>query len=137
MSYVLLGSTAKRFVPRRVNCDEPVLAQFPLPPGRLFDARADRFARSRQKGTKIPAAIRYRLSLAGNVPEEAIYFNCNQDADGHPLDGAQRYENGQLPPVSAFWSLTMYDGKEIPPTASIMSGLSDHLILPPGSASQV
>ena len=61
------------------------------------------------------SAIAYR-SLAGNVPEEAIYFNCNKDTDGHPLDGAQRYElrfeNGQLPPVSAFWSLTMYDGKD-------------------------
>ena len=36
-----------------------------------------------------------------------------KDADGHDYDGANRYvmhfPKGQLPPVSGFWSVTMYD----------------------------
>ena len=62
----------------------------------------------------VRSAIAYR-SLAGNAPEEAIYFNADKDVTGGPLDGANRYtmrfEKGQLPPVNGFWSLTMYDGK--------------------------
>jgi hypothetical protein len=62
----------------------------------------------------VRSAIAFR-SLAGNAPEEAIYFNADKDVSGQPLDGANRYtmrfEKGQLPPVGAFWSLTMYDGK--------------------------
>ena len=54
-------------------------------------------------------------SLAGNAPEEAIYFNAGKDVSGQPLTGANRYtmrfEKGRLPPVDGFWSLTMYDGK--------------------------
>lgn len=56
------------------------------------------------------------IALAGlgaNQPEDAIYpFNV-ADADGNPLKGESRYEfhfpKDQLPPVDAFWSLTMYD----------------------------
>jgi len=38
------------------------------------------------------------------------------DAEGKPLNGADNkytltFKKGQLPPVRAFWSLTMYDGK--------------------------
>jgi hypothetical protein len=62
----------------------------------------------------VRSAVAFR-SLAGNAPEEAIYFNANVDFTGKPLDGKYKYimkfEKGQLPPVNAFWSLTMYDGK--------------------------
>jgi hypothetical protein len=61
----------------------------------------------------VRSAIAYR-SLAGNAPEEAIYFNADKDVSGQPLHGANRcimrFAAGQLPPVDAFWSLTMYDG---------------------------
>jgi hypothetical protein len=47
-----------------------------------------------------------------NVPEEAVYPRSTVDGDGVPYDGARRYrlhfDAGQLPPVDAFWSVTLY-----------------------------
>jgi hypothetical protein len=52
------------------------------------------------------------LGIYGNTAAEAIYPTYYVDADGRPLNGAQRYtlhfEPGRLPPVNSFWSLTMY-----------------------------
>ncbi len=49
----------------------------------------------------------------GQNPAEAIYPIAFTSADGEPLTGSNRYElrfaSGQLPPVSAFWSLALYD----------------------------
>lgn len=49
------------------------------------------------------------------VPEEAMYWRTNTDGSGHALTGAHDYRlhfpAGQLPPNSAFWSLTMGDAK--------------------------
>jgi hypothetical protein len=48
-----------------------------------------------------------------NLPEEALYPVGRVDRNGEPLNGANAYRihfaPGQLPPVDAFWSLTMYD----------------------------
>lgn len=57
-----------------------------------------------------------RGGIYGNDAEEATYPLTRSDSDGKVLDGsAHNYEltfaAGQLPPVNAFWSLTMYDGK--------------------------
>ncbi|HTT92954.1 MAG TPA: DUF1254 domain-containing protein [Acidimicrobiales bacterium] len=53
--------------------------------------------------------------LGANQPEDAIYPLLHVDADGSPLDGAHSYvihfDAGRLPPVDAFWSVTMYDSK--------------------------
>lgn len=56
-------------------------------------------------------AVAARGGLWGNHGYEANYAFVWTDADGQPLDGANRYELRleQLPPVDAFWSLTMYD----------------------------
>ncbi|MFV8816138.1 DUF1254 domain-containing protein [Haliea sp. E17] len=47
------------------------------------------------------------------IPEEAIYPIARVDAAGEPLDGASRYrivlDANALPPVDAFWSITLYD----------------------------
>ena len=52
------------------------------------------------------------LGIYGNTKEEALYPAATVDSAGAPLTGANnytyRFEPGQLPPVNAFWSLTMY-----------------------------
>ena len=54
-----------------------------------------------------------RVGLGANPPEDAVYLNCNLDSKGATLDGAHRYkihfDKSQLPPVNAFWSITVYD----------------------------
>lgn len=59
----------------------------------------------------------YRMTAAvagiyGNSKEEAIYPALAIDSKGQRLDGSHRYTlrfaPGQLPPVHAFWSVTMY-----------------------------
>jgi hypothetical protein len=53
------------------------------------------------------------LGIYGNSKEEAMYPAYYVDGTGQKLDGANRYTlrfaPGQLPPVNAFWSMTMYD----------------------------
>jgi hypothetical protein len=56
-----------------------------------------------------------KLGIYGNSKAEAVYPFTRQDANGIPLDGrrntyAMTFPAGQLPPVDAFWSITMYDG---------------------------
>jgi hypothetical protein len=50
--------------------------------------------------------------LGANVPRIATYPTSHADARGRALSGRHRYtitfRKGQLPPVNAFWSLTMY-----------------------------
>ena len=57
-----------------------------------------------------------KLGIYGNSEEEAVYPFTRNDANGIPLDGAKHtyqmtFAPGQLPPVNAFWSITMYDGR--------------------------
>jgi hypothetical protein len=58
-------------------------------------------------------ALVSQLGLGANLPEDAIYPLNLADADGKPLDGASNYtlhfDKGDLPPVEAFWSITLYD----------------------------
>jgi hypothetical protein len=50
--------------------------------------------------------------LLGNLPEEVTHLFAYDDAHGQPLTGASsyriRFEPRALPPVGAFWSITMY-----------------------------
>lgn len=58
-------------------------------------------------------AIIAMIGLGANQPADAIYPMCVYDADKQPLDGKFDYvlhfDKDQLPPVNAFWSVTMYD----------------------------
>src|SRR6185369_7450461 len=54
-----------------------------------------------------------QLGLGANLPEDAIYPLNLFDDEGKPLDGANDYTihfaKDQIPPVNAFWSITLYD----------------------------
>lgn len=58
------------------------------------------------------AAVAWKF-IYTNSPEEALYPIAETDADGEPLTGAKTYAlhfpAGQLPPVNAFWSITLYE----------------------------
>ncbi|WP_408597247.1 DUF1254 domain-containing protein [Pseudomonas sp. PLMAX] len=60
------------------------------------------------------AAVAWRYIYA-NDAVEAVYPMALHDVQGQVLDGRHVYRlhfpAGQLPPVNAFWSLTLYDGK--------------------------
>jgi hypothetical protein len=53
------------------------------------------------------------VGLGANLPEDAVYPRATKDSVGQPFSGANRYTirfaKGQLPPVGAFWSITMYN----------------------------
>jgi hypothetical protein len=58
-------------------------------------------------------AIIAQQGLGANVPEDAIYPLNLCDESGKPLEGANNYaihfNKDDLPPVQAFWSITLYD----------------------------
>jgi hypothetical protein len=53
--------------------------------------------------------------LGANQPDDAVYPLNVADADGRPVSAENPYvlhfEKAELPPVNAFWSLTMYDAE--------------------------
>jgi len=58
-------------------------------------------------------AIVSQVGLGANLPEDAVYPLNITDKTGQPLDGANQYRihfaKGDIPPVDAFWSVTLYD----------------------------
>jgi hypothetical protein len=52
------------------------------------------------------------IAFGANLPADAVYPTSFIDADGRPFDAAKRYvlhfDDGALPPVHAFWSITLY-----------------------------
>jgi hypothetical protein len=67
-------------------------------------------------GDWLMRAVAAQAGIYGNSPEEAMYPFTREDSSGRPLDGSKSnytitFPTGQLPPVNAFWSVTMYDGK--------------------------
>jgi hypothetical protein len=68
-------------------------------------------------------AIIAQVGLGANVPEDAIYPLNLGDETGKPLDGASKYtllfDKGTLPPVNAFWSITLYDAEGFPVSSSL------------------
>jgi hypothetical protein len=68
------------------------------------------------KGDWLLRAAAAKAGIYGNNAVEAMYPLAKSDSDGQPLDGSKNkytltFAKGQFPPVNAFWSVTMYDGK--------------------------
>jgi hypothetical protein len=72
------------------------------------------------------------LGIYGNSKQEAMYPTYYVDATKQKLDGTNRYAlrfaPGELPPVNAFWSLTMYDE---PQSLLVANPLNRYLINSP------
>jgi hypothetical protein len=93
---------------------------------RRAEKRQNRRSRTRNNGWLIPGdyvgdygrnwlgrAVVARVGLGANTRAETIYPIALTDSRGRPLRGWHRYTlrfpRGELPPVGAFWSLTVYD----------------------------
>jgi hypothetical protein len=68
------------------------------------------------KGDWLKRAAAAQAGIYGNDAAEAMYPMTKTLADGEPLDASKHkytltFPAGQFPPVNAFWSVTMYDGK--------------------------
>ena len=72
------------------------------------------------------------MGIYGNSKLEAMYPVYGVDSDGKKLDGVNRYTvrfaPGQLPPVNAFWSLTMY---ELPKSLLVANPINRYLVNSP------
>ncbi len=80
---------------------------------RVSSAQGDR---AFYNGNWLLRAAAAKMGIYGNNAEEAMYPATRNDATGEPLDGSKHkytltFAAAQLPPVNAFWSVTMYDGK--------------------------
>jgi hypothetical protein len=78
--------------------------------GSLFGDRAF------YNGDWLKRAAAAKGGIYGNNADEAMYPLTTTLADGEVLDGSKHnyaltFPAGQFPPVNAFWSVTMYDGK--------------------------
>jgi hypothetical protein len=72
------------------------------------------------------------IGIWGNSKQEAMYPIYRIDADGDKLSGASKYTltfaKGEMPPVKAFWSLTMY---ELPGSWLVANPINRYLINSP------
>jgi hypothetical protein len=78
---------------------------------------ASRFGdRAFYNGDWLKRAAAAKSGIYGNDANEAMYPLTKTLANGEELDGSKHnytltFAKGQFPPVNAFWSVTMYDGK--------------------------
>lgn len=79
-----------------------------LEEGWLFTTKTGLYGTSYRQRALITA-----IGLGANRPEDAVYPTSEGPDILQSYDGAKKYvmhfEKGELPPVNAFWSLTMYD----------------------------
>jgi hypothetical protein len=92
----------------------------PLASTKIFGTREFLTASARaeygHKNSHLIRAVAAHMGLYGNSGAEAIYPTYLIDGDQQPLDASTHsytmtFDGGKLPPVKAFWSLTMYDAE--------------------------
>ncbi len=92
----------------------------------LFGNRAD------LKGNYLYRMAAAKLGIFGNTAAEALYPLYGTDAEGNALSGANKYTltftADGLPPVNAFWSVTMY---ELPQSLLVANSINRYLINSP------
>jgi hypothetical protein len=100
--------------------------------GQLFGTKDD------LKGNYLYRMAGAALGIYGNSVQEAMYPVLATDADGQSLSGADNYTltfaAGQLPPVNAFWSVTMY---KMPESLLVDNPIDRYLINSPMLAALV
>lgn len=85
------------------------------------------------KNDFVARATGTQVGIGANSREEAMYPILDKDAHGQPLDASQHsytlhFARGQLPPVNAFWSITMYD---LPKQLLVKNPINRYLINSP------
>ena len=92
----------------------------PLVSAKIFGTRAFLNKSSKEnydlENFFIMRAMAAQRGLYGNSGAEATYPTYLVDTNGAPFDASKNkytltFKKGEFPPVEAFWSLTMYDGK--------------------------
>src|SRR5438876_11250746 len=87
-------------------------------------------------GDWLKRAAAAQAGIYGNDAVEAMYPMTKTLANGEPLDGSKHnytltFAAGQLPPVNAFWSVTVYDGNsQLPNNDPINRYLNNSPMLP-------
>ncbi|KAA0890312.1 DUF1254 domain-containing protein [Pusillimonas sp. ANT_WB101] len=72
--------------------------------------------RAHYNGDWVMRAATAKAGIYGNDADEAVYPLGRVDTKGQTIDTSKHnytltFADGQMPPVNAFWSVTMYDGK--------------------------
>lgn len=85
------------------------------------------------KNDYVIRAVGAQAGIYGNSKAEAFYVLYDRNTEGQPFDGSKnryvlRFAPDQLPPVNAFWSLTMYD---LPAQLLVANPLNRYLINSP------
>ncbi|CAG4894446.1 DUF1254 domain-containing protein [Paraburkholderia saeva] len=84
------------------------------------------------KNDYVARATGTQVGIGANSRDEALYPILEKDATGQPLDGSKHYTlhfaKGQLPPVNAFWSMTMYN---VPQQLLVKNPINRYLINAP------
>jgi hypothetical protein len=117
------SKSSRRRCSRGSCCDKSIWkkeSKDPLASAKVFGTR-DIFKQSAKENYNLDdlfilRAVGAQLGIYGNSGAEAIYPTYLVDAEGAPLDASKNnytmtFKKGEFPPVKAFWSLTMYDGK--------------------------
>jgi hypothetical protein len=85
------------------------------------------------KNDYVARATGTQVGIGANSRDEALYPILDEDTKGQPLDGSKgsytlHFAKGGLPPVNAFWSITMYD---LPKQLLVKNPINRYLINSP------